>query len=113
MARRVLRQEEFADTEENVDLIFEHLKQTGRLAQGIINTSGILETRIVKLAPVGATLQSSEISTEEKAPFQLGEMISQLDRDIHQRALKVQEMNHQIKQLAKSNERRAALRLLQ
>ena len=56
MARRVLRQEEFADTEENVDLIFEHLKQTGRLAQGIINTSGILETRIVKLAPVGATL---------------------------------------------------------
>lgn len=104
MVRKALRQEGFTDDEENVDLIFGHLKQTGRLARGTISTTGILETKIVKLAPVGTTLHSSEISTQEKAPFQLRDMISQLDRDIDQRTLKIEEMNHQIKLLARSNE---------
>lgn len=65
------------------------------------------------MAPIGQSLESSEISSEEKAPFQLREMINELEQDVNRRSLRIQEMNRQIKQLMRSNERPAATRLLQ
>jgi hypothetical protein len=39
------------------------------MATGVINVSQGSDLKIVKLAAVGAQFQSSEIATEEKAPF--------------------------------------------
>ena len=52
------------------------------MATGVINVSQGTDLKIVKLAAVGAEVQTSEIATEEKAPFQLQEVVKQIDQDI-------------------------------
>jgi len=37
--------------------------------------TGNSTTKIIKVAPIGQMLQSAEIPSDEKAPFQLKEMI--------------------------------------
>lgn len=72
-----------------------HLRGTGRLATGAITMSGKADLKIAKLAPMGTTLHSQEISTEEAAPFQIRELIADIDKQIASRTQRVQEMNHQ------------------
>jgi len=111
MIRKILYNENFVDIEENIDFIFDHLKQTNRLAQGFI-TKGKSQTKILKVAPIGQTLNSDEIQQDEKAPFQIKEMIEILESDILVRSQRVVEMNKQIKQYGLNNEKSIALRLL-
>lgn len=82
MIRKILYNDDFIDIEENIDFIFDHLNQTNRLAHGFINTNGKAQTKILKVAPIGQTLNSDEILKDEKAPFQLKEMINILESDI-------------------------------
>jgi hypothetical protein len=42
----------FIEVEENIDLIFGHLRETGRLANGKIEV-GKVDVKIIKLAPIG------------------------------------------------------------
>ena len=102
----------FVDIEENIDLLVSHLKWTGRLATGVITTSSKQNVKIVKLAQVGVSLNSDEISTEEKAPFQLRETVSQMNKDIEQKTLLVNNMNAQCIKLMKSNEKQRASKML-
>ena len=44
---------EFDDVEENIDLIFGHLKNTGRMAEGYVNLSNNVNTKLIKLAAIG------------------------------------------------------------
>ena len=91
----------FVDIEENIDLLVSHLKWTGRLATGVITASQKQNVKIVKLAQVGVSLNSGEISTEEKAPFQLRETVNQINKDIEQKTLLVNNMNAQCIKLMK------------
>jgi hypothetical protein len=50
--RKILVKDCFIDVEDNIDLIFGHLRETGRLANGTIE-SGKSEVKIIKLAPIG------------------------------------------------------------
>ena len=54
--------------EDNIDLIFGHLRETGRLANSTIEV-GKVDVKIIKMAPIGQKFLSPEITAEEKAPF--------------------------------------------
>ena len=66
--RAILKKDGFVDVEENIDLIFGHLRETGRLSNGTIQV-GKVDVKIIKLAPVGQKFTEVEISEDEKAPF--------------------------------------------
>ena len=50
--RQILKKDGFVDIEENIDLIFGHLRETGRLANGTIQ-NGKIDVKVIKLAPIG------------------------------------------------------------
>ena len=55
------------------------------MATGIVNISQGMDLKIVKLAAIGVKFETSEIATEEKAPFQLQEVMKQINEDIEAR----------------------------
>ena len=50
--RQILKKDGFVDIEESIDLIFGHLRETGRLANGTIQ-NGKVDVKVIKLAPIG------------------------------------------------------------
>ena len=50
--RSILVKDGFIEVEDNIDLIFGHLRETGRLANGKIEV-GKVDVKIIKLAPIG------------------------------------------------------------
>jgi len=62
------------------------------MATGVVNVSQGTDLKIVKLAAVGVEFPSSEIATEEKAPFQLQEVVKQIDQDIAAKEQRIREM---------------------
>ena len=65
--RKTLVNSHSQDLEESIDLVLNHLMHTGRLAKGVINLTSHNELKIVKVAQVGKTFETSQISIEEKA----------------------------------------------
>ena len=112
LIRKALSDNQFTEIEENIDLLLSHLKWTGRLATGAITVTGKSNIKIVKLAPVGVNLYSKQISAEEKAPFQIQELLSQIDKDIETKTQLVGNMNAQCIKLMKANERKQASKML-
>ena len=76
---------EFDDVEENIDLIFGHLKNTGRMAEGYVNLSNNVNTKLIKLAAIGEKFQSEELESQDIAPYQLKQVIKQLSENIVQK----------------------------
>jgi len=50
--RSILVKDGFIEVEDNIDLIFGHLRETGRLSNGKIEV-GKVDVKIIKLAPIG------------------------------------------------------------
>lgn len=105
LIRKELRESQFLEIEENIELIIFHLKRTGRLANGVVTIAGKSNLKIVKIAPVGVHLLSNHISAEEAAPFQIREVLALIEKEISSRTQAVRDMNAQCIKLMKANER--------
>ena len=76
--RQILVKDGFVDVEDNIDLIFGHLRETGRLSNSTIQV-GKVDVKIIKMAPIGQKFLNPDITDEEKAPFQLQELITHIE----------------------------------
>jgi len=92
-------------------MIVEHLGKTGRLQRGEAASSKST-VEILKIAKIGDSFESDEISSEEIAPYQLRENLSSIEAEISLKLGKVADLNSQIRAIAKNPDKTLALKLL-
>jgi hypothetical protein len=80
--RKALMANDYQDVEENIDLMFIHLKRTKRMTTSEMTMSDKSAVKIVKLAQIGQTFESAEIDANDKAPYMIREKLSILEQDI-------------------------------
>ena len=66
----------------------------------------------MKIAKIGESFESDEISSEEIAPYQLRENLSSIEAEISLKLGKVADLNSQIRAIAKNPDKTLALKLL-
>lgn len=103
--RKAMTKLDFANLEESIDLILTQLEITNRLQRSQIVGINQNKLSLIRIAEIGETFDSSEIPTTLKAPYQIKESIRLLSQHIEVKQAQIKELNSQIKDLGKSNQR--------